>query len=337
MNGRPGAGDAVLLVRFSSIGDLLLCEPVPRLLKELGVGRVLFLTKERFAAIPRGWPAVDEVLCLGEPGTRAQLDHVRAELRSRGQLRTLDLHNTLRSRLLAPPGLLGRLPKHRLQKLLLVHGPHSLSHRLTQLPPVWRRYQQVAGIPESMQSPPRLWAEGVQLGPRVTPDPGPDAPELLAPGAGKATKRWPLEHWVTFTRALLERSARPLVVLGGAGDRETGETLRALAPGRIQNLCGQADLSDSARLVASGRRILCGDTGLLHMAAAAGVPGVALFGPTTRELGFFPAGDSVRVLEHEGLDCRPCSHTGSDRCPRGHFRCMRELSPARVLDLYLQG
>lgn len=113
--GTPGvAGTTVALIRFSSIGDLLLCEPLPRLLKQAGAARVVFVTRARLAEIPAGWPAVDQVLALEEPGRPAQLAALRRNLAALGPLHTLDLHNTLRSRLLCPPGLAGRLPKHRL-------------------------------------------------------------------------------------------------------------------------------------------------------------------------------------------------------------------------------
>jgi ADP-heptose:LPS heptosyltransferase len=328
-------GATVVLIRFSSIGDLLLCEPLPRLLKARGADRVVFVTRARLSELPRGWPAVDQVLELEEPGRIPQTRALGQRLRELGPVITLDLHNTLRSRLLAPPGLSGRLPKHRLEKWLRVHGPRALAARLPVPPPVWQRYQALAGIAESEQSPPRLWVDGQCVDANRPLDPGPQAPELLVPGAGKATKRWPLDHWRAFTAALLQASPRPLVIAGGTGDRALGDTLRTLDPGRITNACGSLDLNGSARLVAGARRILCGDTGLLHMAAAAGTPGIALFGPTTRELGFFPAGERIRVLEDLKLDCRPCSHIGSDRCPRGHFRCLTDLRPERVLAAYL--
>lgn len=329
------AGARVVLVRFSSIGDLLLCEPLPRLLKGAGAAEVVFVTRERLAELPRGWPAVDRVLALEEPGHPSQVRALRSRLGALGPVLTLDLHNTLRSRLLAPPGLAGRLPKHRLEKWLRVHGPRALAKRLPVPPPVWQRYQALAGFGTESFSLPRLWVDGQCVDPERATDPGPEAPELLVPGAGKATKRWPGTHWLEFTKGLLELSSRPLVIAGGPADRPLGGQLAALDPARITNACGSLDLNGSARLVAGARRILCGDTGLLHMAAAAGTPGIALFGSTTRELGFFPAGGRLRVLEIEGLGCRPCSHIGRDRCPRGHFRCLRDLHPDPVLEAYL--
>jgi len=69
---------------------------------------------------------------------------------------------------------------------------------------------------------------------------------------------------------------------------------------------------------------------LMHMAAALNIPTVAIFGPTTRELGFFPTGQNTVVVEHSSLYCRPCTHIGMNKCPEKHFRCMKEIEPEQV-------
>jgi heptosyltransferase-2 len=69
----------------------------------------------------------------------------------------------------------------------------------------------------------------------------------------------------------------------------------------------------------------------MHIAEARGVPVVAVFGPTVRKFGFFPRGARATVVEHPGLSCRPCTHIGLPRCPLGHFRCMKEITPDTVI------
>jgi len=299
-SGEPApASDArpLCVVRFSSIGDLLLAEPVPRLLKARQPGRpVLFVTHERCAEIPRGWPAVDETLALADGEGWRGIRRLRAELARRGAA-ALDLHASLRSRALLLGRGAPRLPKHRGQKWALVHAKW-LGRRWPAPPPVRERY--------------------------------------LAVGAGRFTKAWPAERWLAFASGLLERAERPLVVLGGPAEAPLGARLAALDPARIANRCGLETLAGAARLVADAARIVVGDTGLLHMADAAGVPGVALFGSTVRELGFWPTGRGPRPLEVAGLECRPCSHVGRHACPRGHFRCLRELTAEAVLAEYLR-
>lgn len=325
---------ATVLLRLSALGDILLSEPVPRVLKEREPERrIVYVTRERFTAIPRGWPAVDQVLALPDVIRGTDLAALRRQLKALGPLRRIDLHNTLRSRRLWPCGA-ARLPKHRLQKWALVHGkclPASWRHAaLAGGPgPVWRRYLSLVGLPEApLEWRPRLVVQGQVL------LYGECRHDLLVPGAGFATKAWPVERWLELLPLLLQQSATPVLVLGGERERPLGERLAALAPARVDNLCGRTNLDETARLVAAARRIVTGDTGLLHMADAAGVPGVALYGSTTRELGFYPIDGGLQVLEHE-LPCRPCSHVGRARCPLGHFACLAGIGAAEVLERLL--
>lgn len=316
---------ATALLRLSALGDILLSEPLVRALKEREPDRPLvYVTRARFAAVPAGWPAVDEVLCPREPIDGRSLRALRGELRRRGVDRRLDLHNTWRSRRLWPC-CEARLPKHRLQKLLLVHGRALPAAWRGEPGPVWRRYLRLAGRDDGLpERRPRLVVAGETLAW------GACRHELLVPGAGRATKAWPEERWRELVPLLLERSALPVLVLGGERERPLGARLAALAPARVHSRCGETDLAESARLVAAARRVVTGDTGLLHMADAAGVPGVALFGGTTRELGFYPAGVRLKVLERD-LPCRPCHHVGRERCPRGHLDCLAGIGAAEVM------
>ena len=320
IQGLPPGTSTVVLVRFSSIGDLLLAEPLPRLLKKVGVRRVVFVTKENLAPLPQGWPAVDRTLCLSAQGGLRQLVDLRRELlRERADL-VLDLHNNQRSRLLCC-GLSARhLSKHRLHKLLLVHA-RTLCHRHPR--PVSERYLQLAGLDVSTADAlPQLWTQGQRL------QYGTAQYEVLVPGAGLVTKCWPREHWIEFTRLLLQRSPLPLLILGGNSEAGLGRELAALNPARITSHCGTQDLNGTARLLAQGRRLICGDTGLMHMADAARIPGVVLFGGTVPELGFAPRGGTLRVIQRE-LGCRPCSHIGRRRCPRGTFKLHAGASSRR--------
>ncbi|MFA7330919.1 MAG: glycosyltransferase family 9 protein [Candidatus Delongbacteria bacterium] len=316
---------ATALLRLSALGDILLCEPVVRVLKEREPNRpLIFITKERFAEIPRGWPDVDHVLALPDPIDGRALAGLRAELARLGVDRRLDLHNTLRSRRLWPWGAT-RLPKHRLQKWLLVHGRALPAAWRGDPGPLWRRNLRLVGVTEpGTDLRPRLVVEGHVL------RHGARRHVALVPGAGFATKSWPEACWREFLPLLLEQVPEPVLLLGGAAEHALGERLAALAPDRVRNCCGACSLSESARLLADARFVVSGDTGLLHMADAAGVPGAALFGSTVRELGFYPLGESLRVLEIP-LSCRPCSHVGRTACPLGHLDCLRRIAPRDVL------
>lgn len=308
------------LVRFSALGDILLTEPVARLQKRADPGiRIVYLTKAQFASVPEGWPDIDQVIPLG-PGE--SISSLRDRMKAAGVEQLVDLHANLRSRLLAP--LSNRLPKHRLDKMLLVHA-RRLGHLLPDPGPVWQRYLRLLDLPcdDPEFCRPRLVVGGRRLGH------GAACHISLVPGAGRATKTWPAEHWVEFLRLLLDRRSDSVVILGGAKERDLGLRLQRMNPARVSHHCGTASLAESARLVADSAAIVCGDTGLMHMADAAGVPGVMLAGSSHRRLGFYPSGASLRVLERD-LPCRPCSHVGREVCPLKHFACMLELEPTQV-------
>lgn len=319
----------LVLLRLSALGDILLSEPVPRWLKEEEPHRpVIYVTRQRFASVPRGWPAVDRVIALPDAISGEDLRRLRHDLRLLGPHRRVDLHNTLRSRRIWPFAE-ARLPKHRLQKALLVHGKLLPSAWHPEPGPVWQRYLALVGraaAPVSLR--PRLVVQGETL------HHGAALHDVLVPGAGFATKAWPEARWLEFLPLLLAQGNTPVLILGGAAEQVLGRRLAGLDPTRVRSLCGETSLEESARLVAQARRVVTGDTGLLHMADAADVPGVALFGSTTRELGFFPVGGALTVLERQ-LSCRPCSHVGRPRCPLGHLDCLAGIGARQVLDALL--
>ena len=76
--------------------------------------------------------------------------------------------------------------------------------------------------------------------------------------------------------------------------------------------------------------VICGDTGPMHAAEAAGIPIVMLSGSSVREFGFYPQSKNAIILENNELNCRPCSHIGRSSCPKGHFKCMREINPIEI-------
>lgn len=136
---------------------------------------------------------------------------------------------------------------------------------------------------------------------------------LLAPGAAHATKRWP------WWRELAAAWPGPVRALGGPADREVVEVIGGVWESGWERTLAAMD--DGAVLVA-------GDTGLLHLGAAVGLPVVGLFGPTTSADGFWcHRGEAVELP----LSCRPCSKYGGARCPVGDHACLRELDVASVL------
>ncbi len=159
--------------------------------------------------------------------------------------------------------------------------------------------------------------------------------KLVGIHAGSAwpTKCWPMEYFVELISKLqTELNVQVVLVGGGKKDADLGEKICQLSKGHAASLCGKTSLADLMALMKHFSLFITNDSGPMHIATAFDVPTLAIFGPTTRELGFFPYGEGHRVLEVKDLPCRPCALHGGKKCPLGHFKCMRDILPQTVFD-----
>lgn len=149
----------------------------------------------------------------------------------------------------------------------------------------------------------------------------------LAPGSVWATKRWP---YYAELAGLLAADSRA-VIIGGADDAELARAIVAAAP-RAIDATGHLSLLASAELIGRAGAMVTNDSAPMHLASAMGTPTLAIFGPTVPAFGFGPLAPASIVVGHDGLTCRPCDRHGPQRCPLGHFRCMRELDAASAAE-----
>ncbi len=157
--------------------------------------------------------------------------------------------------------------------------------------------------------------------------------KLVGIHAGSAwpTKCWPMEYFVELISKLQTQLGVQVVLVGGGKqDTDLGEKICQLAKGHAASLCGKTSLADLMALMKHLSLFITNDSGPMHIATAFDVPTLAIFGPTTRELGFFPYGQGHRVLEVKDLPCRPCALHGGKKCPLGHFKCMKDITPDEV-------
>jgi heptosyltransferase-2 len=155
----------------------------------------------------------------------------------------------------------------------------------------------------------------------------------LAPGSVWGTKRWP------FYPELAVRIAREfnVVVIGGGADVAIGDTIVSQLPhGCGANAAGRLGILASAAVIGRATALITNDSAPQHLASAMNTPTISIFGPTVPEFGFGPLAPASRIVGNDGLACRPCDRHGPQRCPLGHWRCMRELSSADVFGLLTQ-
>ncbi len=152
----------------------------------------------------------------------------------------------------------------------------------------------------------------------------------INPGSAWPTKRWPAEKWARLVKKLAAAHGGRVLVAGGPSEKDWNEAIvRMAGPENCLNLTGKTTMPELMEAIRPLKVFISNDSGPMHIAAALGVPAVGIFGPTTRELGFFPYGPGNRVVETP-LACRPCALHGSRKCPRGHFLCMRLLTVEEV-------
>ncbi len=323
----PMAPRKILILRFSSIGDIVLTSPVIRSLKLARPDtEIHFATKAAFADVVRHNPYLSRLHLLGDSWS----EFIHA-LRAEQFDLILDLHNNLRTwRCALALGVRSvRFDKQNFAKYRMVRRK---SQPASWLPHVVERYgATLAPLGLTLDGggldffyPPSLnsWAEA-ELNPLISRGGKPLAVVL---GAQLATKRWPVEHWLEA----LNKLSRPVLLLGGrdATTERDYLTSRLLVP--HFDAVGHYSLPESVALLNQCQEVLTHDTGLMHIAAALGKKVFSIWGSTVPALGMTPYGCPSVIIEHPTLDCRPCSKIGFDSCPRGHFRCMREITPETV-------
>ncbi len=151
----------------------------------------------------------------------------------------------------------------------------------------------------------------------------------LAPGSVWATKRWP--YFADLAGAL--RDVARIVVVGAEADQALAEDVIAATKGQAVDATGRLTLLGSAELIGRAALLVTNDSAPLHLASAMNTPTIAVFGPTVPEFGFGPLADSSAIVGRDDLACRPCDRHGPQKCPLGHWRCMREISPEEVAAL----
>ena len=316
----------ILLLRFSSIGDIVLTTPVARCLKQQLGAEVHFLTKRAFAPILAPNPHIARVFSFEK-----EVTEVLSFLKSENYDFVADLHHNLRS--LRVKLALGRparsFDKLNFEKWLMVNFK---TDRLPDTHIVHRYMATVAHL--------GVEYDGAGLDYFIPPEEEVRVSEysnLLSEGnyiafvlgATHATKRLPMKKAAEICRNL----DQPVVLLGGKAEQAAA---RAIVGSNVVNLCGQLSLHQSASVVRQSAKVLTHDTGLMHIAAAFRKEIVSVWGNTIPKFGmypFYPTGmDKNTSVEVRGLPCRPCSKIGFDRCPKGHFRCMNEIRAREVAD-----
>jgi ADP-heptose:LPS heptosyltransferase len=311
----------ILIVRFSSIGDIVLTTPILRCIKQqLKDVELHYITKQKFSSVIDQNPYIDKLYTVKD-----SLSEVIPFLKKENYDYVIDLHHNIRT--LKLKLALGKksfsFNKLNWEKFLIVN------FKINQLPKkhiVDRYFETVDSIGVKNDE------KGLDyfIGEKDEIDIHSSLPTLfheeytvLVVGGSYYTKQIPLAK----LKEICFKSTVPIILLGGKEDAETAEQVYQLHKNKTINLCGKLNLNQSASIIQQANKVITSDTGLMHIAAAYKKDIISLWGNTIPEFGMGPylAGVNSQILEVKNLSCRPCSKLGYKKCPKGHFKCMNDI------------
>jgi len=322
----------ILIIQTAFAGDLILTTPLvtetARCFPDAGIDVLCIPTT---ASLMDGLPAVRRTIMYDKRGRDPGLPALMRTLRNGHYDLCLSPHRSLRSAILARST---RAPVR--VAFDRATGSALYTHRVPYDPAAHEvvrnlRLLEAVGFEPEYEATPSLhpaeqdYAAAVDvLGER-----GGRQYLCIAPGSVWATKRWTEEGFAETAKVLADRW--DIVFVGGPEDSERCARIAAIAGVPAVNTAGKLSLTASAALIGGASLLISNDSAPVHMASAMGTPVVEIFGATVPEFGFTPYGIPYRIVQREGLSCKPCAIHGGNACPIQTFECMRDLSPTAVI------
>lgn len=329
-------GKKFLIIRFSSIGDIVLTTPVIRCLKkQVPDAEIHFLVKDSFRPVVAHNPYIDKVHVLAH-----SWELMIEELKTEEYDYIIDLHHNAKT--LRVKNALKKesfsFYKLNIQKYFYTAFKMNLLPKLH----IVDRYLKTVesfGVKNDGAGLDYFIAKEEETKREDIPASHHAGYIACVIGAAHFTKRWPVEKWAAFCASM----KHPIILLGGPEDAANGNEIAAVDRDKIYNACGKFKLNESADLVRMAKLVITNDTGLMHIAAAYKRPIISLWGNTVPSFGMYPyygnrftGAQQFDILQTNKLWCRPCSKIGYDKCPLGHFKCMQKITPGELLEKAIQ-
>ncbi len=320
----------ILVVRFSSIGDIVLTSSVLRCLKQqIPHSTIHYFTKSIFTDLVYHNPNIDKVFGLTE-----NWEEVIQQLKQENYDYVIDLHHNLRTKrlkiALKVPAF--SFPKRNIKKFLFTKFKLNLLSRREHV--VDRYFDAVKKLGVSNDFlPNEIFIDVSNQISLTNYELAPNQYIAVSVGAQFATKKMPLE----IISKILNNIHFPIVLLGDKNDqKEANQIIANCNQKQIISLCGQLNLLQSAFVISKAKVALCHDTGLMHIAACFDIPIITVWGNTTPDFGmssYTPINPNQAVnFEVENISCRPCSKIGYQKCPKKHFKCMNQQNTDAIIE-----
>jgi len=309
-----------LILRFSSIGDIVLTTPVVRCLKQqMPEAEIHYITKPQFKSLLENNPYIDKVHILKE-----SFSETIQELKYEHFDYIIDLHRNIRTARIKNRLKIISFSFNKLnwEKWLLVN------FKKNKLPDIHivDRYLETLKIFDIVNDNKGL---DYFIPPEDEVDPSSISDELkngcvaVVVGAYHNTKKLTKNKIISICKKI----KAPVLLLGGPADKQDGEEIKNAVGERIYNACGNFNINQSASLIKQSNVVLTPDTGLMHIASAFKKKIISVWGNTVPEFGMYPylPDSESEIMEIKGLSCRPCTKIGFKECPKKHFKCINDL------------
>ncbi len=321
----------ILVIRFSSIGDIVLTSPILRCLKlQMDNVEIHFITKEQFVPLIKENPYIEKIYSI-----KKSLKEVISKLKAENYDYIVDLHKNIRSFFLI---LYLRKPfstfnKLNFRKYLLVNFKINF---LPDIHIVDRYFKAVRkfGVINDGKGLDYFIPEDEEI--NIS-----ELPPLFSNGfigfiiGGKHKTKMLLTNKII---SICRKVNRQVIILGGKEDKERGDIIKKAVGDKIYNACGKYTINQSASLVKQADIIVTNDTGLMHIAAAFKKNIISIWGSTVPAFGMYPympEGEKYKskIIEVKNLSCRPCSKIGFSKCPKKHFKCINLIDEQKIVKL----
>lgn len=321
----------ILIIRFSSIGDIILTTPMVRCLKKrFPKSQIHYLTNQSNTIILENNPYIDKVISYSGtfPATFKQLKAEKYSL-------VIDSHRKLRSIMLSLRLLRPRvhIRKESFKKMLLVKFRINLLSKKHVVDLHLDTVKHLGVVNDNLGLDYFL-SEEDYIAPDALPLNFQDGYIAVVVGAKHFTKQIPTDILIDICNKI----QKPILLLGDSNDRIKAESIEKQVGTRVFNGCGVYNLNQSAALIDKSLGVITSDTGLMHIASARKKPIIIVWGNTIPEFGLYPympEGEDKKIysFEVENLNCRPCSRIGYDKCPKNDFKCMLNHNTEKIAEI----
>lgn len=330
----------ILVIRLSSMGDVILTSSfIRQLRKSFPNSRIDFITSKSFSEIYKYNPHISHLWEYEKEFTFKDIVDLKGKMKSDLQKKrydiVIDLQKNLRSKVLRS-GLGDKylfVKKLRLNKLSLVYFKRPLLKNILAIPEIYRLTVSHLGVEDDGNGL-ELWLPYDLKDYHIEKEIFEQKNSMtiaIAPGAFHETKRWQKEKFLELMLILRKKYNTHFKLIGGIKDKDITDWIKSKIDFEFEDMTESNSIIKTTIAIDTSDMLISNDTGVVHIAAARKVPVVAIFGSTVKEFGFFPYKTKYEIVE-KAISCRPCTHYGLSKCPKGHFDCMNKITVDDVLD-----